>query len=518
MNVKDSILLTELGAYKVVYKVTDYLQNVQYGVVTITSEALEKPTFITTPTFEKTLIAGFVYDLPSAFVVETTGGQVLEVDCKVYVNGTEVKGNTFTASGETVEIKYVATGATGVGEWTLSIPVVDTDGGKYQDRYFHVEGELTVEARKDDVQFAFTGASSVNFIKELYSQGFSLIFNYEQQNMNFNSLAIVLSDAANRDLAVTFLFSYDVSENVWFVQFNRAGEKVSYVVSKNNVSFSLAADGFGVLDASGTSVGNIKYYDNGEAFKGFSDAVYLRMEFDGVASASSIYLTNLCNQVMGYKKSDPSKAKDEIKPVIFLSEEFQIRQKLGTEAKIPTAVAYDVLGQISEFTITVKKMPEGTVIASGSANDPVKLVLNDAGNYLVTYYAKDSNGKYTDISYSMMVADETAPTLSVDGSLKSEYKVGDKISIPAYSATDNGENCYVQVELILPNNEVRLLHYSENGEVTSLLSGENKLYNSSFKVDENTFVVEKAGKYTLRFLAYDEYYNTVVKEITFIVK
>jgi hypothetical protein len=143
------------------------------------------------------------------------------------------------------------------------------------------------------------------------------------------------------------------------------------------------------------------------------------------------------------------------------------------------------------------------------------LKLDKAGNYLVTYFAKDSNGKSTEESYSVMVADETAPTLTVNGSLRSEYKVGDKISIPTYSATDNGETCCVQVELILPNNELRLLHYSENGEVTSLLAADNTLYNSSFKVDENTFVAEDVGIYTLRFLAYDEYYNTVSYEMKF---
>ena len=41
---------------------------------------------------------------------------------------------------------------------------------------------------------------------------------------------------------------------------------------------------------------------------------------------------------------------------------------------------------------------------------------------------------------------------------------------------------------------------------------------ASFKVDENTFVAEQKGKYTLRVVAYDEYYNYVVKEIEFQVK
>lgn len=528
LDVKDSILLTEVGDYKVVYKVTDYLGNVKYGVVTVTSEALADPTFITEPKFEKTLIAGFTYDLPNAFVIETVDGKVVELDYVIKVNG-EVANGQFTASGESVVIEYVADGETGTTLWTVEIPVVDTEKGKYQSKYFHAADGASVTDTKNYLLFSWTKASSAEFIKELYSDGFSLIFSYNQNDpedpnganqMLSKTFTIVLADVADRNLTVTFTFTYEASSNTWAIQFNGKGDKIPFVISKNSVSFSLASDGFGILDASGTSVGNIKYFDNGEVFTGFSSAVYLSMEFGEVeeGQVSSICLTNLCNQVMGYKKKSQDNAKDEIKPVIFLTEEFQIRQKLGTEAKIPTAIAYDVLGQIVEFTIKVEMMPDKTLLASGSATEPVKVLLNKSGNYLVTYYAKDSNGKSSELSYSMMVADETAPTLTVNGSLRSEYKVGDKISIPTYSATDNGETCCVQVELILPNNEVRLLQYNENGEVISLLSSENKLYNSSFKADENTFIAEKTGKYILRFLAYDEYYNTVVKMITFTVK
>jgi hypothetical protein len=238
------------------------------------------------------------------------------------------------------------------------------------------------------------------------------------------------------------------------------------------------------------------------------------MEFYGVSDSSYIQLTKICNQAFGYGKGGIEKAKDDIKPVIFLNEEFSLRQDLNSKAKIPTAIACDVLGQISIFTITIKD-ENGNVLISGSATESLDFVLDKAGIYQVVYYAKDSNGKYAEAIYMLSVYDETTPTLTVTDSLKEEYKVGDKITIPAYSAKDNSENCYIQVELILPNNELRLLHYSENGEVTSLLAADNTLYNSSFKVDENTFVAEDVGIYTLRFLAYDEYYNTVSYEMKF---
>ena len=137
---------------------------------------------------------------------------------------------------------------------------------------------------------------------------------------------------------------------------------------------------------------------------------------------------------------------------------------------------------------------------------------------MVTYYAKDANGNKTSVPYTIFVRDEIAPTLEVKDNLKKEYKVGSTIKIPSYMAKDNGENCYVQVTVILPNNEMRLLEYNENGEITSLLSKDNELYENAFKADDNAFVALHKGRYVLRIVAYDEYYNTTVKEIEFLVK
>lgn len=516
LNVNDELLLTELGDYKVVYKVTDYLKQVQYGVVTVHSEAVDAPTFVTKPNFDSVLIKGFKYALPQPFVVEVVDGKVVTVPCTVSVNGEEFS-DSFTADGNSAEIVYVAEGVTGTETWTVSRSVVDTENGKWKSKYFRTEGDMVITDQQDCLQFAFSGDSKAEFIKEVYSSGFSLAFNYNKATANFKSMKIVLTDAADRDSQVTFLFLYDAGENAWLMQLNGKGAKISFATSRSSFVFSCTADGAGILDSSGIVVAVLKEYDNGEPFNGFSGTLYFGMEFAGVSEDSEISLANVCNQVMGYSKASIEDAKDEIKPVIFLNEEFQIRQKIGSEARIPTAIACDVLGQIVEFTVTVKK-PDGTVLAKGSAMETVKLTLSEAGNYLVSYYAKDSNKKYAELSYMMIVYDETAPTLTITDSLADQYAVGDKIAIPVYSATDNGETCTIQVELILPNNEVRLLHYVENGVLTSLLNAENTLYNSSFKVDENTFVAEMAGAYTLRFLAYDEYYNVVSHEMHFNVK
>ena len=516
LDVKDELQLEKLGDYKVIYSVTDYLGNVAYGVLTVSSKAIDAPKFVEEPIFESKLIKGFVYELPNVLVMETVEGAVVKLACKTYVNG-ELKEGSFTANGEQVQIRYVAEGATGVSEVTRDISVMDTEYGKYKSKYFHTEDEVEIIDEKAHLTLNFAKDSDVEFISPLYAKGFALTLSYAKETTNFSKMAIVLTDAKNQNHSVTAQLFYDGVDDVWSMQLPGRKGKIAYTTSKGLLTFACSADGNKIIDTSGVAIASIATYDNGEPFQGLSDQLYLRIVFEEVHAASSILITQVCNQTMGYSKSTIEKAMDEIKPVILLDEVFVMRQQLGAKAHIPTAKAFDVLGQISEFTVTVES-PKGVVLGKGDAGIPLDITLNEAGYYRVTYFAKDSNGNKETIPYTILVNDTTAPTLTVKNTVKDTYKVGSKVKVPTYTVTDNGANCYVQVTLIMPNNEMRLLHYNNNGEVTSLLGKDNDLYENAFKADENTFIVRDKGSYVLRIVAYDEYYNTTIQEIAFEVK
>ena len=516
LEVEDTLQLTMLGNYKVMFSVTDYLGNVAYAAMTVSVNPLTKPTFIQEPTFDSAFIKDFIYELPQVLVVETVNGQIIELPYQVYINDKLVE-STFEAKGETMNVRYVVNGETGVAEWSRDISVVDTEYGKYKSRYFYSESGMQILDEKLYVDFRFSENSSVEFVNPLYADGFSLILSYEAEQVNFSTMKLTLTNASDLTQSVTVGFFYDKVIDAWLMQLNGVKSKISYAMSKGILSFALSSDGKRIIDTDGVEIAEIIVYDNGKPFHGLGEELYLQISFEEVIGESSFHVTQIGNQAMGYNKSSIDKAMDEIKPVIILDEAFITRQKLGSKAKIPTAKAYDVLGQIYDFTVTLE-MVGGQVLASGSAEETLDVVLEKAGNYLVTYYAKDANGNKTRLPYSIFVSDETAPTLNVKGELKGEYKLGSKIEIPSYSASDNGSNCYVQVTLILPNNEMRLLQYNENGEITSLLTKDSDLYETAFKSDENTFVALYEGKYTLRIVAYDEYYNYTVREIEFWVK
>ena len=521
LDVKDNLTLEKLGDYKVVYTVTDYLGSVEYGVVTIRSKATQKPVFVEEPKFESQLIKGFTYELSNPFVIETVGNAIVGLDCKVYVNDSLVE-DSFVADGETVTIKYVAEGQTGTAEWEKTISVVDVNYGMYKSKYFYTEDALQISDQKDSIDFTFSADAKTEYVHPLSAKNFSIVFSYKNELINFTQMNLTFVDGKNKNVCVTVKFFFDKDNGILYLEMNGSKEKAVYLTSEDAergkvmFSFSYLAETGRIVDTSGIEIDTIRVCDNGATFAGFSDEIYTIISFDGVYGQSIMSIDQICNQAMGYIKSSIEKASDNIDPIITIDGEFQVRQKIGSKAKIPTAHAFDVLGQIKVFTVSVEF--GGEQIATGPAVQSLDFTLEKAGYYLVTYYAEDTSGNYKEIPYNIIVNDETAPTLKVKGKIKGEYKLGANIKIPKYTVKDNGENCYVQVTLILPNNEMRLLQYYENGKVTSFLSFENTLYESAFKANENTFVVNYKGSYTLRIVAYDEYYNTVVKEFKFTVK
>ena len=116
----------------------------------------------------------------------------------------------------------------------------------------------------------------------------------------------------------------------------------------------------------------------------------------------------------------------------------------------------------------------------------------------------------------LRVVEREAPTLKV-AAIASQYKVGDTMSIPNYELSDNSGEYMLDVMLIMPDNEMRLLIHDENGEVISKLTSDDMTYNASFKVNANTFRFERAGNFILRFFAYDENFNYVTLEFAITV-
>ncbi len=512
--IKNAFIPTQVGEYKIVYTATDYLGASAKIERTVTVSAPTKPILIEKPTLPDVLIKGFTYALPICEAVENAASGLAFVSVKTYVNGAETE-NAFTANGENVTIRYVASGATGNGEYEVTLPVVDGNNGKDQVAYFYGEG-VTATSNKEDISVAFAPNASFLFANALSSANFRLSFSVDTLTSDFESILIVLTDAKNENLSVTLRLALKNGKLVLYTPHSENGFEIGardadYSLNYNNASFVLK-------DITDATCGKILYDDAGDAFTGFSDLVYFSMQTVGGEKTNTISFTTLNNQSLGHRKNNYEKRVDEIAPEIYLESSYAVKQSIGATANVSAGKAYDVLGYITSFTVTVTA-PDGSKVLDGvSAEQHYTFSLTQYGNYRVYYNASDSNGNPIEYMKLIRVVEKEKPVLKFSDQLQEKYKVGDVVNIPTYTVSDNSGGYSVDVMLIMPDNSMRMLLRNVNGTEKSNLTAESDVFDSAFKAGDRAFKALEEGKYVLRFFVYDENYNYVMTDMEFTVK
>ena len=308
----------------------------------------------------------------------------------------------------------------------------------------------------------------------------------------------------------------------------RFDEESGYISSGNDSSeYSFAKNDLGeyaidfvtsggvLKDILHNEISSVKYNDQGEMFSGFKGGVYLDIMMENVTSASSVKILTISNQVMGH--GDDPNYTDFIKPIVIIEGKFVTEQSYNADAYIPTASVFDVLSDAS-VTISAKSPSGKDKLKDLDATVEHTFKLDEIGTYNVTYTAVDGAGKISTLKRSISVYDFTAPILEITGSVKESYRLNDAITIPSYSVSDNLNEYTLDIFLMMPDNQQRLLLIDKNGTVTSYLDENSMIYNSSFKVNSTTFKAEQYGNYTLRYVAYDTDFNKSVQELHFSVK
>lgn len=528
----DKLLPTVFGEYKVCFTASDYLGNQGEAVYTLNVEDETEPKFIEEVYMPPVLMEGFTYEVFSPKAIKTENGVETILKTQVTANGAAVTGNTFKAEGNSMEIVYFTDGMSEENQVKFVIPVVSgskmislTRPGTDQvierkslvlENYFYVnQGDVTVENCKDDLYLSTTSNNTeVIFANRLSAHEFSLVAKAEAGRTNFSSFVVKLVDATNSNISLT-------------LKVDMKNKKIYY---PNGVSaFSIMNDewnlqyrnsSFELLDNKGNVVGLCTTDDNGNTFNGFAQGVYMYLSFEGVAGKAGLHLKKINNQALGHAKENLTETTvitEETNPVIVYDATIRTEQLMGETLVYPTFTAYDVFSEIKTATITVKA-PDGTILKT-LANDVYEAVkIEQFGKYKVIYYAEDGSGNYVEFSKTIFVNDTVAPTISVNALTKTEYAVGDVVELPNYyGVSDNLGDYTVDVSVILPNNEMRLLVHDVNGQKT-YYTNNRTLYNASFCVSDTSFRAEYKGTYTLRYVAYDAHFNKSVIELTFTVK
>ena len=505
---------TQVGDYSLVFEGTDYIGNTSELIYTIHSLAITNPVFIEDINIAPVFIKGFKYPLNTIKAVETVNGQNVIFDASIKVNEQDYTG-PITASGTSMNIKYVATGHSASSSISKDIEVIDVKDGTGrldQSRYFY--GNLTAIENRDDITLQSNADGEVVFANKLNPDEFYIGMRLVSSYDNAELINLRFTDVADANVTVTF--SLDLNEKVIYAPFLPT---ISYTLYENQFALYYDDASATFKDTNQNELGTIIRDDRGLPFYGFSKGFYLSIGFEGVEGTAKYAVEKLANQVMGYK----SNSGDRIKPTIKYNSALPSEQFKGQMFAYPTFEAFDVLSDINQTSIEIRL--NGRILVSGDQYCTNTFEITESGYYSLIYIAKDSSNNQLRIVSSVSVYDDQAPTLEVAKMSKTSYSVGDGVKIPKYTVNDDSGLYYVDVIVILPTNEMRLLlHHTHNEEadpkdnIEYMLDPDKGVYNSSFIVNKTTFRAEIAGSYRLRFVAYDNAFNSTVVEYVFTAK
>ncbi len=504
---QNSFVPTKIGTYYVTYSATDYFGVVGEAKIAVEVKPLTKPVFINGAQLPRVLISGFTYELPQLDAKECVGNSISDAEVEAYVNGTKTKGSFIAPSTEVATITYKAAGKSGTSDvLTYTVPVVNGNGGKDQAAYFYTDALQVTEAQSY-VELSAKADGSAVFANPLNAASFSVDMAFADDKTNFEALYITLQSVKNPSQTLTFRLHFD-GKNITL----ETPDGTRTALDKKGDSFSLKFNNSDllILDCNNVSVGLARTDDDGNAFTGFDGAVWAEFRFVGVTGDSALRFTGLNNQNLGYRKANAADAKDDIEPQIVLGGEYVYKQMHRDTLTIYSANAYDVLGEIKQFTVRVTAPDGTTVLQNLSAADTYEVQLDQIGVYRIVYTAVDSNGNTANAGATVEATDNTPPELNVNLSkIKTICKVGTKVELPKITVSDDTDSVYYDVYLQMPDNALRLLVYSENGNERSFISE----YGSAFAVGDRSFKLNAVGKYILTVMAYDGNFNFVTSSV-----
>ena len=179
---------------------------------------------------------------------------------------------------------------------------------------------------------------------------------------------------------------------------------------------------------------SITEYLSGEAFEGFTSGLTrLTIKVCDVTQKAALVLNGVANQKMtsvAFMRGDRQGA------VIGLLGSPQKDAKLDSKVVLPAAVAYDVLQGKAVALTGYVELPNGTK-QSFEPTQETELVVAEYGAYHVVYEAIDYFGNTGKYEYYIECQDSVAPTVTIPSGIALSYKVGDTLTIPAFTAEDN---------------------------------------------------------------------------------
>ena len=499
---------TAEGLWTVSYTAADYAgQSVTIDYeITVTKGSAA--VFAEEPVFPKYLIAGEVNEVPECFAYDYMNGDGIPVSTVVkYVDKDgehTAEGRRFTpnvyASGDPVTVKYVATVNGKESSISAQIPAYKITQfglvGNASDYFVCADGATASTSNAGAVLTASKAGASAEFINPLVIGAFSVEFSI---------------GSGSADVKLTFTDSVEASQRIT-VRLTSKGATTDavtssgivyhiYSASYGNGTYRFAYDNLNntlTLDEVNAVRAPFTVTDLGEPFGGFtSGKVYLSFEFAGDAD-SEVTVSSLGNQSLSKDRSDSA-------PQLYMGNETPV-YPIGSIARILPAYAGDVFDPTVNFSMTVTKYGESAPLKDVNGRelkdvDPTcgyDILMDEAATYYVTFSLSDQHGNKISSrgnGYVITAVDDVAPVIEVSAP-ETEVAVGDMVYIRKATVTDNIDSA-LQARVYL-------------------ISASGILYEIGSAYDG--FLADRAGVYTLMYVANDSAGNTAIVSFSITAK
>ncbi|MCQ3034884.1 MAG: DUF5011 domain-containing protein [Bacilli bacterium] len=454
------LFFRRVGKYNVEYIYGDEVINNVYSYE-VESLANNKYHYIDNIIFPKYLINKSSFSLENYNVTLVDSKELKQAVPEVYAD----YGNGYTKLSDpnevfvntqntTADFKFVYNGKT--IEEVKNVPVVDTKFASSLDMTKYFVGDITATAKGDSVNLVTnqtSGNTRIEFINPLVYPLFALDVSIPQ--VNFGSFDLIFTDYY--DASNTMKLSFIYQANGYSVVYNNA----SYLIGKSTqllLTYNVATSSFNINDKLDLYAPSV--------FE--SQRVYVAFEFTELSKAQTLAVKRINNQVFSTEKGDT------FKPQIY-SAPYSGTVSYGQVVKLEQFVPCDVL---SPFLINNVKMNAKITLTDGSVKDVVATdgtTLNgkqdpfgeyyincvEYGTIKVTYEYSDQAGNKYILINSLLVKDDVAPVIEINGGYNEHTvvsaKFGDKVTAQGFTVTDNistSENIKTEVYAMSPRMEM----------------------------------------------------------------
>ena len=333
------------------------------------------------------------------------------------------------------------------------------------------------------------------------ASAFSLAFLTVPGQSKFSQINVTLTDSENSEICVQ-------------ASIRKAGDKAQMSVGDTSIGLTIDfngaqalpfligyADNAFVVNAS-TSV-HITKTQNGETFNGFpSGKVYFAIEVCDVQADDAIFIHKICGV-------NANNTRDNTGPYISTADSIITTAVKDSVYTVQKAIVCDVLSPNVKAHLTVIA-PNGTPACSTDgitlenvdATRDYQILLSEYGQYSISVIAQeDSAWKFSTksyLEYSLAVVDGEKPTLTFKGEFQTELAVGEVLTIPKYTVSDN----FTKAENI---NVIRMVINPKGMPIY-------------INDDSSALKCEYTGVYQIYFYVYDEMGNLTIFQTSVTVK